>query len=180
MKLQERYEKEILPELQKRLGYKNTYQVPRLAKVVVNRGVGEGSSNPKAVEVAATELASITGQKPLITRAQKSIAAFKIRAGDTIGCKVTLRGARMFHFLDKLINLALPRTRDFRGVSEKSFDGRGNYTLGVKEQLIFPEVDYDTVDQVRGMDITIATTTNDNQEARQLLELLGFPFRKGV
>jgi len=180
MQLEERYKKEIAPELKKRLGVKNIFQVPRVEKVVVHRGVGEGASNAKAIETAAKELEDITGQKPLVTRAQKSVSAFKIRAGDSIGCKVTLRGGRMYHFLDKLINLALPKMRDFRGIPPKSFDGRGNYTLGVREQLIFPEIDYDKVDAIRGMDITVTTTAESDEGARALLELLGFPFRKGA
>jgi len=178
MKLREKVEKQITPQLMKELGIKNVMIVPRVKKIVVNRGVGEATSNPKALEVAAEELAMITGQRPQITLSKKSIAAFKLRQGLPIGCKVTLRGARMYYFLDKLINICLPHIRDFKGVNPKSFDGRGNYCLGIKEQLIFPEVSYDNVDKMRGMDIIIETTTNDDAGARKLLELMGVPFKK--
>ncbi len=176
-RLFERYKNEIRPELMKRFGYKNIMQVPRIEKIVVNMGVGEGAHNPKALEAAMQDLALITGQKPMVTRARKSIAGFKLRQGMTIGCKVTLRRARMYEFLDRLINLALPRIRDFKGVNPRSFDGHGNYTLGVREQIIFPEIDYDKIDKIRGMDITICTTAETDEEARELLRLFGMPFR---
>ncbi|HHV53949.1 MAG TPA: 50S ribosomal protein L5 [Firmicutes bacterium] len=176
-RLKEFYQREVVPSLVQRFGYENPMQVPRLDKVVVNMGVGEAVQNPKALEAAMQQLAAITGQKPKVTRARKSIAAFKIREGMPIGCMVTLRGDRMYYFLDKLINLALPRIRDFRGVSPKSFDGRGNYALGLKEQLVFPEIDYDKIDQVRGMDVVIGTTARTDEEAFELLRLLGMPFR---
>lgn len=176
--LKERYYKEIVPQLVKKFTLKNPFTAPRLLKVVVNRGVGEATANPKILDSVAGELAAITGQKPLITKAKKSIATFKIRKGLAIGCVVTLRGRRMYDFMDKLINLCLPRIRDFRGVDPKAFDGRGNYTLGIKEQLIFPEVNYDKVDRLRGMDITMVTTAARDEEARELLTLMGMPFRR--
>ncbi|MBE3576778.1 MAG: 50S ribosomal protein L5 [Limnochordales bacterium] len=176
-RLKELYQKEVVPALMKRFGYENIMQVPKLDKVVINMGVGEAVQNPKALDAAMEQLAAISGQKPKLTRARKSIAAFKIREGMPIGCMVTLRGDRMYYFLDKLINVALPRIRDFHGVSPKSFDGRGNYALGLKEQLIFPEIDYDKVDQVRGMDVIIDTTARTDEEALELLRLLGMPFR---
>jgi len=176
--LKERFEKEIIPALMKEMGYKNPMQVPRLVKIVINRGVGEARENPKAIEVSAAELASITGQKPLVTKSKKAISAFKLKANIPIGLKVTLRGKRMYEFANKLINICLPKIRDFKGVNPKSFDGRGNYSLGIKEQLIFPEVDYDKVDRIRGMDITFVTTARTDEEARKLLEYLGMPFRK--
>jgi large subunit ribosomal protein L5 len=176
--LKKRYEKQILPEFLKSGGFKNPMRVPRLVKIVINRGVGEARENSKAIEVSAKELANITGQKPLVRTAKKSIAVFKIREAQEIGLKVTLRGERMYDFLGKLINICLPKIRDFRGVNPKSFDGRGNYSLGIKEQLIFPEVDYEKVDRIRGMDITIVTSARNDQEARKLLEALGMPFRK--
>ncbi len=175
--LKEIYDKEASKNLMKKFGYKNVFQVPKIIKVVINRGVGLSVSDSKAMDVAVQELAMITGQKPLITKAKKSIANFKIRAKQPIGCKVTLRGKRMYQFLDKLINICLPKIRDFRGVSPKSFDGRGNYTIGITEQLIFPEVDYDKVDRTRGMDITICTSAKTDEEARELLRDLGVPFR---
>ena len=175
--LKDMYDSETSQKMMERFKYKNKMEIPRLDKIVVNRGVGEAISNPKAMEIAVAELAQITGQQPLITKAKKSIAVYKIREKQAIGCKVTLRGMRMYHFLDKLINICLPRIRDFRGVSPKSFDGRGNYTLGITEQLIFPEVDYDKVDKVRGMDITICTTAKTDDESRTLLEYMGIPFR---
>ncbi len=175
--LKERYEKEIKKLMGKEFGYLNVNQIPKVEKVVINRGIGEAISNPKAFDIAIDEIAQITGQKPLTTKSKKAIAVYKLRAKQAIGCKVTLRGKRMYHFLDKLINIALPRIRDFRGVSPKSFDGRGNYTLGVTEQLIFPEIDYDKVDKVRGMDITICTTAKTDDEARALLKYFGMPFR---
>ena len=158
--------------------YNSVMQVPKLDKIVINMGLGEAVTNSKALDAAVEDLQLISGQKPVVTRAKKSIAGFKLREGMPIGCKVTLRGDRMYHFLDKLINIALPRVRDFRGVSPKSFDGRGNYTLGLKEQLIFPEIDYDKVDKVRGMDVIIVTTAETDEEGRELLQALGMPFRK--
>lgn len=178
--LKERFKKEIIPQLIKERGYKNPMQVPRLVKLVINRGVGEARENPKAIEVSAAELTAITGQKPLVTLSKKAISAFKLKANIPIGLKVTLRGARMYDFANKLINLCLPKIRDFKGVSPKSFDGRGNYTLGIREQLIFPEVDYEKADKVRGMDITFVTSAKSDAEARQLLEYFGMPFRKEV
>ncbi|MDD5382185.1 MAG: 50S ribosomal protein L5 [Candidatus Margulisbacteria bacterium] len=175
--LKERYFKEILPALLKTGEFKNPMRAPRVLKVVINRGVGEARENPKAIDVSAKELADITGQKPAVMKSKKSIAAFKIRTNLPIGLKVTLRGNRMYGFLNKLINICLPKIRDFKGVNPKSFDGRGNYTFGIKEQLIFPEVDYEKVDRVRGMDITIVTSARTDQEARKLLEAIGVPFR---
>lgn len=172
-------EKQIASRLLKTGKYENLMCVPRVLKVVINRGAGEARENPKAIDVSAKELAEITGQKPLIIKSKKSIAAFKLRSGIPIGLKVTLRGRRMYDFLDKLINICIPKIRDFKGVSPKSFDGRGNYTLGIREQLIFPEVDYEKVDRIRGMDISIVTSAEDDQGARELLEALGLPFRKG-
>ncbi|MBO8126512.1 MAG: 50S ribosomal protein L5 [Firmicutes bacterium] len=177
-KLKEQYEKEIKPALMEKFNYKNPMEVPKVAKIVINMGIGEAKDDPKALESALKDLAAITGQKPIVTKAKKSVAAFKIREGMNVGAKVTLRGERMYYFLEKLINLALPRIRDFRGVSDKSFDGRGNYSLGIKEQLIFPEIGYDDVDQVRGMDIVIVTTAKTDEEARELLRLMGMPFRQ--
>lgn len=168
---------EVVPALRERFGYKNVNQVPRLEKIVVNMGVGEGAQDSKALDSAIEDLAMITGQRPMVTRARKSVANFKIREGMAIGCKVTLRGQRMYDFLDKLISVSLPRIRDFRGISPKSFDGRGNYSLGLKEQLIFPEISYDKVSQIRGMDITIVTTAKTDEEAYELLKALGMPFR---
>jgi large subunit ribosomal protein L5 len=176
--LREKYEQEVVPALMQKFGYKNRMQVPKLEKVVINMGVGDALQNPKLLDAAVADLTQIAGQKPVITRAKKSIANFKVRAGAAIGCKVTLRGERMYDFLQKLMNVALPRVRDFRGVSPKGFDGRGNYTLGVREQLIFPEIDYDKVEKVRGMDITIVTTAKTDEEAREFLRLLGMPFRE--
>lgn len=176
-RLREKYQKEVVPGLQKRFGYKNVMQVPRLEKVVINMGVGEATQEAKAIDGAVNDLALISGQKPIITKAKKSIAAFKVREGMTVGCKVTLRGERMYEFLDKLFNVTLPRIRDFRGVSPQSFDGRGNYNLGLKEQLIFPEINYDKVDKIRGMDIVIVTTAKTDEEAYELLKLFGMPYR---
>ena len=176
-RLRERYRQQMVPALMKRFGYRNVLQVPRLEKVVINMGLGEAVANVKIIDNAVEELAAISGQRPIITRAKKSEASFKLRAGMPIGCKVTLRGDRMYEFLDRFLNIALPRIRDFRGVSPHSFDGRGNYALGVKEQLIFPEVKYDKVDMVRGMDICIQTTARNDEEAKALLEHVGFPFR---
>lgn len=175
-RLREKYEKEVASALMQKFGYKSPMQVPKLEKIVLNMGVGEARENPKALDSAASDLAIITGQKPVITKAKKSIANFKVRKGMSIGCKVTLRGNRMYEFVDKLFNVALPRVRDFRGVSDKAFDGRGNYSLGIKEQLIFPEIDYDKIDKVRGMDIIFVTTAKTDEEARELLRLLGMPF----
>lgn len=171
------YQDKIVPKLMDQFQYTNIHQVPKVIKVTVNRGLGEASQNAKALEASLAEIATITGQKPVVTRAKKAIAGFKIRQGMPVGVMVTLRSDRMYSFLDRLISLALPRIRDFRGVSPKSFDGRGNYTLGVREQLIFPEVDYDSIDQIRGMDISIITTANTDEEGRALLKEMGMPFR---
>lgn len=177
-RLQERYENEVVKSLMEKFNYSSKMQAPKIEKIVLNIGVGDAVSNSKLLDDAVNELTLITGQKPVVTRAKKSIAGFKLREGQAIGCKVTLRGERMYEFLDKLVNVSLPRVRDFRGVSNNSFDGRGNYTLGVKEQLIFPEIDYDRVDKVRGMDIVIVTTANTDEEAKELLTQLGMPFQK--
>jgi large subunit ribosomal protein L5 len=177
-RLKEKFVKEVTPALMSKFNYKSVMQVPQLDKIVINMGVGDAVANAKALDNAVEELATITGQKPVITRAKKSIAGFRLREGMPIGAKVTLRGERMYQFLDKLVSVSLPRVRDFRGVSKKSFDGRGNYTLGVKEQLIFPEIDYDKVSKVRGMDIVIVTTANTDEEARELLTQFGMPFQK--
>lgn len=178
MKLKERYTKEVVPHLTKEFGYTNHMQVPKIEKIVINMGLGEATANAKAIDGGVKDLVAITGQKPVINRARKSIATFKVRQGQPVGASVTLRGQRMYDFLSKLINLALPRIRDFRGISTKSFDGRGNYSLGVKEQLIFPEINYEQVDAVRGMDISIVTTARTDQEGRALLAAMGVPFRK--
>jgi large subunit ribosomal protein L5 len=177
-RLQKIYRQTIVPELQKNLGLKNVMQVPRISKITVNMGVGEAVADKKIMDNAAGDLAKITGQKPLVTRARKSIASLKVRDNLPIGCKVTLRGARMYEFFDRLVNIAMPRIRDFRGVSARSFDGRGNYNFGVKEQIIFPEIAYDQIDAIRGMDITITTTARDDKSGRALLEAFNFPFRK--
>ncbi len=177
-RLQEKYNTDIRPSLVEKFDYSSVMEAPRIEKVVVNMGVGDAVTNTKVLDDAVAELAQLTGQKPLITKAKKSVAGFKLREGMPIGCKVTLRGERMYDFLDKLMNIALPRVRDFQGVSPKAFDGRGNYTLGVKEQLIFPEINYDNVNRVRGMDIVIVTTAQTDQEAKELLAQLGMPFRK--
>lgn len=177
-RLKEKYTKEVTPALVEKFNYTSVMQVPKVEKIVVNMGVGDAVSNAKNLDKAVEELTLITGQKPLITKAKKSIAGFRLREGMPIGAKVTLRGERMYEFLDKLVTVSLPRVRDFHGVSKKAFDGRGNYTLGIKEQLIFPEVDYDLVDKVRGMDIVIVTTANTDEEARELLAQLGMPFVK--
>jgi large subunit ribosomal protein L5 len=177
-RLRERFRSEIAPALAKQFGYANRMQVPEVKKVVVNMGLGEAVANVKVIDVAVAEMAAITGQRPVVTRAKKSEASFKLRAGMPIGCKVTLRGERMYEFLDRLLCIALPRIRDFRGVPAKSFDGRGNYSLGIREQLIFPEIRYDKVDMTRGMDICIETSARTDEEARALLEHIGFPFRK--
>lgn len=172
------YQDIIVPKLKEQFGYKNLHQVPKVVKITVNRGLGEASQNAKALESSISELSTITGQKPVVTRAKKAIAGFKIREGMPVGVMVTLRSERMYAFLDRLINLALPRIRDFRGISYKSFDGRGNYSLGIREQLIFPEIDYDTIDQIRGMDVSIITTAQTDEEGRTLLKEMGMPFRK--
>jgi large subunit ribosomal protein L5 len=177
-RLHQRYDSEVAPALQKELGLTNKMEVPALAKVVINIGMGEAIQNAKAMDNAVRDIADITGQRPVVTRAKRSVAAFKLREGMPIGCMVTLRGRRMYDFLDKLINVALPRLRDFQGVSGDSFDGRGNYTLGIREQLVFPEINYDRVDKVRGMEITIVTTARTDEEGRRLLSMLGMPFRK--
>ncbi len=176
-RLKEKYEKEVVPVLKKEFGYDNMMAIPRIQKVVVNMGLGEATSNAKIVDTGADELARITGQKPVVTRAKKSIAQFKVRQGMPIGTMVTLRGPRMWDFLDRLMAVALPRVRDFRGVSPKGFDGRGNYTLGLKDQLLFPEIDYMKVDKARGMNISVVTTATTDEESRKLLQLLGMPFR---
>lgn len=175
-RLKERYENEVVPALREKFGYTSIMQVPKIEKIVVNMGVGDAKDNSKLLDAAVKDLTTIAGQKAVVTRASKSISNFKIRQGMPIGCKVTLRGARMYEFADKLVNVALPRVRDFKGVSTKAFDGRGNYTLGVKEQLIFPEIEYDKIEKLRGMDITFVTTAKTDEEARELLRLLGMPF----
>jgi large subunit ribosomal protein L5 len=175
-RMKDKYNDEVAKGLMEKFGYKNVMEIPKIEKVVINMGVGEAVSNPKILDVAVNDMMTIAGQKPVVTRAKKSIAAFKIREGMPIGAKVTLRGQRMYEFLDKLLNIALPRVRDFRGVSPKSFDGRGNYTMGIKEQLIFPEIEYDKIDKIRGMDIIIVTTAKTDEEARELLRLMGMPF----
>ena len=176
-KLREQYEKEVVPALMKKFNYKSVMQVPKLDKIVINIGLGDTKENPKSLENAINDLSIITGQKPVITKARKSIAAFKLREGANIGCKVTLRSDKMYDFVYKLFNVALPRVRDFRGVSADSFDGRGNYSMGIKEQLIFPEIEYDKVDKLRGMDIIFVTTANSDEEAKELLRLMGMPFK---
>ncbi len=175
--LKEKYLEEVRPALIEHFSYKNVLEVPRLEKVVINMGIGEGKENPKLLEAAANELSLITGQRPVITKAKHSVASFKLREGMSIGCKVTLRGERMYDFMSKLLKVALPRVRDFRGVSLRSFDGHGNYSLGLKEQIIFPEINYDDVEKIQGMDIVIVTTAKTDEEARELLRLLGMPFR---
>jgi len=176
-RLRDYYIKEVVPSLVREFNYKNRMQVPKLEKIVVNMGVGEAIQNIKALESAVADLTMIVGQKPVITKARKSIATFKLRQGMSIGCRVTLRGDRMYEFFDRLVNVALPRVRDFRGISPKSFDGRGNFAVGLKEQIIFPEIDYDKIDKIRGMNIVIATTAKTDEEARQLLRFMGLPFR---
>ena len=177
-RLKEKYLNEVVPSLKEKHNYKSIMEVPKLEKIVINMGVGDATTNSKLLDAAVEDLTQIAGQKPVITRARKSIAGFKIREGQAIGCKVTLRGENMYNFMDKLISIALPRVRDFRGVSSKAFDGKGNYTMGIKEQLIFSEIDYDAVVKVRGMDIVFVTTAKSNEEAYDLLSLLGIPFRK--
>ena len=178
MRLEERYTKEIKDALMKKFEYKSVMQIPKLDKVVINIGLGEAKENAKAIDSAVNDLALITGQKPVVTKAKKSVASFKVREGMNIGCKVTLRGAKMYEFVDRLFNAALPRVRDFRGINPNAFDGRGNYSLGIKEQLIFPEIDYDKIDKIRGMDIIFVTTAKSDEEARELLTLMGAPFTR--
>ncbi|MGI6172701.1 MAG: 50S ribosomal protein L5 [Christensenellales bacterium] len=175
-RLKEKYVSEVIPAMQQKFGYKNVMQIPRLEKVVINMGLGDCKDNQKALEVAVSELSTISGQKPIVTKAKKSVANFKVRAGMNIGAKVTLRGDRMYEFTDKLVSIVLPRVRDFRGVSAKAFDGRGNYALGVREQLIFPEINYDKVDKIRGMEMIFVTTAKTDEEAKELLSLMGMPF----
>lgn len=177
-RLKEKYLNEVVPSLTTKHNYKSVMEVPKLEKIVINMGVGDATTNSKLIDAAVKDLEEIAGQKPVVTKAKKSIAGFKVREGQAIGCKVTLRGENMYNFMDKLVNIALPRVRDFRGVSSKAFDGRGNYTLGIKEQLIFSEIEYDNVVKVRGMDIVFVTTANTNEEAHDLLSELGIPFRK--
>jgi large subunit ribosomal protein L5 len=177
-RLQQHYKETLVPQLKESLGLKNTMQVPRITKITINMGVGEAVADKKVMDAAVADLTKLSGQKPAITKAKKSVATFKVRDGQAIGCKVTLRGARMYEFLDRLVSIAIPRIRDFRGISSRSFDGRGNYSLGVKEQIIFPEIQYDQIDQIRGMDITISTTAGDDKQGRALLEAFKFPFRK--
>lgn len=179
-RLKEKYNNEVVGNLVEKFDFSNVMEVPKLEKIIINIGVGEAKENPKALESAVRDLTTITGQRPVVTKAKKSVANFKLREGMNVGCKVTLRGSRMYDFLDKLINIALPRVRDFRGVSDKSFDGRGNYALGIKEQLIFPEIEYDDIDQLRGMDIIVVTSARTDEEARALLEALGMPFEKAA
>ncbi len=175
-RLQERYESEIRPSLQEKFAYQNVMEIPKLEKVVINMGLGEAVQNPKALDAAVADMATISGQKPIVTRAKKSIASFKIREGMAIGCKVTLRGQRMYEFVDKLISVSLPRVRDFKGVSDKAFDGRGNYTLGLKEQLIFPEIDYEKIDRLRGLEICFVTSAKTDAECKELLVQMGMPY----
>ena len=177
-RIKEKYLAEAVPALQQKFGYKNVMEIPRLEKIVINMGLGECKDNAKSLEVAVNELTAIAGQKPMVTKAKKSIANFKLREGQNIGAKVTLRGERMYEFVDRLFNVALPRVRDFRGINANSFDGRGNYNMGLKEQLIFPEIDYDKIDKVRGMDLCFVTTATTDEEARELLTLMGAPFAK--
>ncbi len=177
-RLQQQYREKIVPQLKQSLALRNVMEVPRILKITVNMGVGEAVADKKVMDAATADLQKITGQKPAVTKAKKSVATFKVRDGQAIGCKVTLRGARMYEFLDRLVNIAIPRIRDFRGISARSFDGRGNYSLGVREQIIFPEIQYDQIDQIRGMDITISTSAGDDKRGRALLEAFNFPFRK--
>ena len=178
MNLKEAFNKELLPELQKKLGIKNVMAVPRLTKVVINMGVGEALADKKHLESAVNDLESIAGQKAVVTKANKSVASFKLREGWPVGCKVTLRGKKMYDFIERLVNIAIPRERDFRGLNPKSFDGHGNYSMGIKEQIIFPEINYDNIDRIRGMDICINTSASSNEDAKALLEILKFPFKK--
>ena len=176
-RLQEKYINEVVPALTEKFGYKNVMELPKIAKIIINMGVGEAVGNPKALDAAVNDLTIMAGQKPILTRAKKSLAAWKLRQGMPIGAKVTLRGVRMYQFLDKFMNVALPRVRDFRGISANSFDGRGNYAIGLKEQLIFPEIEYDKIDKLRGMNIVVVTTAKTDEEARELLKLMGMPFK---
>ena len=176
-RLQEKYINEVVPAMTEKFGYKNVMELPKIAKIIINMGVGEAVGNPKALDAAVSDLTIISGQKPILTRAKKSLAAWKLRQGMPIGAKVTLRGVRMYQFLDKFMNIALPRVRDFRGISSNSFDGRGNYASGLKEQLIFPEIEYDKIDKLRGMNIVVVTTAKTDEEARELLKLMGMPFK---
>ena len=176
-RIKEKYINEAVPALQQKFGYKNVMELPKIAKIIINMGVGEAVGNPKALDAAVNDLTIIAGQKPILTRAKKSLAAWKLRQGMPIGAKVTLRGVRMYQFLDKFMNVALPRVRDFRGISANSFDGRGNYAIGLKEQLIFPEIEYDKIDKLRGMNIVVVTTAKTDEEARELLKLMGMPFK---
>ena len=176
-RLQEKYINEVVPALTEKFGYKNVMELPKIAQIIINMGVGEAVGNPKALDAAVNDLTIIAGQKPILTRAKKSLAAWKLRQGMPIGAKVTLRGVRMYQFLDKFMNVALPRVRDFRGISANSFDGRGNYAIGLKEQLIFPEIEYDKIDKLRGMNIVVVTTAKTDEEARELLKLMGMPFK---
>ena len=176
-RLQEKYINEVVPAMTEKFGYKNVMELPKIAKIIINMGVGEAVGNPKALDAAVSDLTIISGQKPILTRAKKSLAAWKLRQGMPIGAKVTLRGVRMYQFLDKFMNIALPRVRDFRGLSSNSFDGRGNYAIGLKEQLIFPEIEYDKIDKLRGMNIVVVTTAKTDEEARELLKLMGMPFK---
>ncbi len=175
-RLKEKYQAEVMPAMKQRFGYKNVNQIPKVEKVVINMGLGDCKDNAKGLEAAVGDLATVAGQKPVVTKAKKSVANFKVREGMNIGAKVTLRGERMYHFMDKLLNIALPRVRDFHGVSNKAFDGRGNYALGIREQLLFPEIEYDKVDKIRGMEMIFVTTANSDEEARELLRLMGMPF----
>ncbi|GAV23834.1 50S ribosomal protein L5 [Carboxydothermus pertinax] len=177
-RLKDKYLNDVIPVMMEKFGYKNKMQVPKVEKIVINIGLGEALQNPKAVDAAVADLMAITGQKPVVTKAKKSVAGFRVRQGANIGVKVTLRGDRMYDFMDKFVNIVLPRVRDFRGVSPKSFDGRGNYSIGLREQLIFPEIDYDKVDKVRGMEVTFVTTAKSDEEARELLRLMGMPFSR--
>ena len=177
-RLNDKYKEEIVPALKEKFQYENIMEVPKLVKIVVNMGLGEAIANPKALDAAVGDMTQITGQKPIVTKAKKSVAAFKVREGMSIGCKVTLRGEKMYEFCDRLVSVALPRVRDFKGVSPKAFDGRGNYTLGLKEQLIFPEIEYDKIDKVRGMEVCFVTSAKTDEEARELLRLMGMPFAK--
>lgn len=178
-RLQEKYKAEVAPALMTKFGYKSTMQIPKLEKIVINIGMSDARENPKVIDAAMNDLAQITGQRPVITKARKSVANFKLREGMNIGCKVTLRADKMYEFLDRLFNVALPRVRDFRGINPNSFDGRGNYALGIKEQLIFPEIEYDKIDKIRGMDVIIVTTAKSDEEAREMLSLMGAPFVRG-
>lgn len=175
-RMRQMYQEQVMPAMMQKFGYQNINQVPKLDKIVINMGLGDAKDNPKALESAVEDMTIIAGQRPVVTKAKKSVANFRLREGMSVGCKVTLRGKRMYEFADKLLNVALPRVRDFRGISDQSFDGRGNYSMGVREQLIFPEIDYDKIDKIRGMDIIFVTTAKSDEEARELLDMLGMPF----